>query len=564
MKLRFNVVNTVVAMLIGAVVVWTAVTVIARHSGERKNRAVEICIDIDEADDLCRRNNYPAADFLQRCRAIGAASAAVAEETLSSLENTGRIIRFGAADYQRLRLLDIILPGSIVSPNSLMVQDRELSGRLLQQLRLRYGIAVSTVSAGKYRVLYAKTGGSYTSPLFNDSLAVGFPSEKIAAAQAANLLITLKVQNTGNARWLPAGLPPSLSTIFWEGREIPGYPGNENIIADYIRENRIPYVDMEFVPFSGDDALRRVVAGNAVRGHTISSAELNRNPDPAIWLSRWVRAANERGIRFFYFRFYANKSIEDNLSYLRTLARNLKKQKYTLGHALPPDYPVRGNVNLWRLLAVITAMLMPLIGLYTGNKQKSPLVAYAVTNAITLSGALLMAALFYDTLFMQKLVNIPYVRLIFFLPILLSVFIIYPPEALQRFWSSKVSVKYLAAGIFAALVTAILVARSGNNAADWLRPETGLRQFMEDVFSVRPRTKEFLFGQPLLLAGFALKNPVLIILGMIGQVSIINTFLHAHAPVAISLVRSLHGIWLGALAGYVIVIVYRRIKRNWL
>ena len=562
MKLQFKIINTVIAILVGAVIIWAAATGMARHASERKNRTVEICIDIDEADDLCRRNNYSTADFLQRCRAIGVVSVAISEEPLSSLENTGKIVRFGADDYQRLKILDVILQGSIVAPNSLMVASRELSGRILQQLRNRYGIVVSNITAGKYQVIYPKTGESYTSPLFNDSLAVGFPAEKIAAAQAAKMLVTLKVQNAGDPRWITSGLPSSLSTIFWDGREIPGYPGNENIVTDYIREHRIPYVEMEFVSFSGDASLRRAVAGNAVRGHTIATAELNRNPDPGIWISRWLRAANERGIRFFYFRFYANKSIEDNLSYLRTLARKLKKEEYTLGHALPPEYPIRGNVELWRLLAVITAILMPLIGLYTGNKQKSPIVSYAITNVVTLSGALLMAALFYDAMFMQKLVNIPYVRLIFFLPIVLSVFIIYPPPDLRRFWSSKISVKYLAAGILAAVIAAIIIIRSGNNAADWLRPETGLRQFVENLFYVRPRTKEFLFGQPLLLAGFALKNPALIILGMIGQVSIINTFLHAHAPLAISLVRSLHGIWLGAIIGYVIIIAYRRIKRN--
>ncbi|MHB9155425.1 MAG: DUF5693 family protein, partial [Endomicrobiales bacterium] len=112
-----------------------------------------------------------------------------------------------------------------------------------------------------------------------------------------------------------------------------------------------------------------------------------------------------------------------------------------------------------------------------------------------------------------------------------------------------VQVKDLALAGAAAAAVAVLLIRSGNSGAEWLKPDSGMRQFLEDLLVIRPRTKEFLIGQPLLFLGFYWKRPWLIILGMIGQVSLVNTFLHAHSPVMVSLIRTFHGVWLGLLIG---------------
>ncbi|MCJ7645350.1 DUF5693 family protein, partial [bacterium] len=45
---------------------------------------------------------------------------------------------------------------------------------------------------------------------------------------------------------------------------------------------------------------------------------------------------------------------------------------------------------------------------------------------------------------------------------------------------------------------------------------------------------------------------------LIGQVSIINSFCHAHTPLVISLGRTINGIWLGIIVGVLLVAIVRR------
>lgn len=86
--------------------------------------------------------------------------------------------------------------------------------------------------------------------------------------------------------------------------------------------------------------------------------------------------------------------------------------------------------------------------------------------------------------------------------------------------------------------------------------ERDLRGILEDVLGVRPRFKEFLVGHPLLLVGLLLHprggrpaTAALLALGTIGQVSLVNTFLHLHTPLTLTLLRSLYGVGLGLLLG---------------
>jgi hypothetical protein len=74
---------------------------------------------------------------------------------------------------------------------------------------------------------------------------------------------------------------------------------------------------------------------------------------------------------------------------------------------------------------------------------------------------------------------------------------------------------------------------------------------------VRPRTKEFLIGYPLLwlALGGVLRGRVrgwtwfVAALGTVAPISVINSFCHVHTPLWITLQRSLWGLFLGFLCG---------------
>ena len=93
-----------------------------------------------------------------------------------------------------------------------------------------------------------------------------------------------------------------------------------------------------------------------------------------------------------------------------------------------------------------------------------------------------------------------------------------------------------------------------------------MRQLLDRILGVRPRTKEFLIGHPLMLIllyfGYELKLFPLVMVGTIGQVSIINTYAHIHTPLNISFLRTFHGLWIGILIGIIAIIIIKAVGRK--
>ncbi len=94
--------------------------------------------------------------------------------------------------------------------------------------------------------------------------------------------------------------------------------------------------------------------------------------------------------------------------------------------------------------------------------------------------------------------------------------------------------------------------------------EIQARGLLESLLVVRPRTKELMLGHPALMLAVALALrdrrtwlPLAAILAGVGQVSLLNTFCHLHTPLAISFLRTGHGLWTGALVGLIAILVWR-------
>ncbi len=119
-------------------------------------------------------------------------------------------------------------------------------------------------------------------------------------------------------------------------------------------------------------------------------------------------------------------------------------------------------------------------------------------------------------------------------------------------------------------VVFIYLSRSGNFP---LIPVSDLefewRSRLADLFSVRPRTKEFLLGYPALLLGSWLGPPalrrgwgfVLAALGGVAASSVLNTFVHLHIPAAVSTGRTLVGLGLGLAVGLLAVLLFEGLRR---
>jgi hypothetical protein len=88
--------------------------------------------------------------------------------------------------------------------------------------------------------------------------------------------------------------------------------------------------------------------------------------------------------------------------------------------------------------------------------------------------------------------------------------------------------------------------------------ELKFRAILDQIMTVRPRTKEFLVGHPALFVGIGLLltrrrawGLPLVALGMLGQASLLNTFCHIHTPLSLTIMRATNGLVLGLLFGIV-------------
>jgi hypothetical protein len=122
-----------------------------------------------------------------------------------------------------------------------------------------------------------------------------------------------------------------------------------------------------------------------------------------------------------------------------------------------------------------------------------------------------------------------------------------------KVWQVVVGLVILAGLVF-------YVIRTGSDNPDMVTGlEMRVRQLLDNILGVRPRTKELLIGHPLMLVllyfGYRYTMIPVLIIGVIGQVSIINTYTHIHTPLMISLQRSAHGLWMGTVIGIVAIVI---------
>lgn len=112
----------------------------------------------------------------------------------------------------------------------------------------------------------------------------------------------------------------------------------------------------------------------------------------------------------------------------------------------------------------------------------------------------------------------------------------------------------------ALVVLTLLVLRSGNDPGVGVSPiELKIRAILDQLLYARPRFKEFLFGHPAMVLALIFAAQAnrtwaipLLIIGAIGQASLLNTFCHLHTPLLVSLWRAGLGILIGAILGLVV------------
>lgn len=226
-----------------------------------------------------------------------------------------------------------------------------------------------------------------------------------------------------------------------------------------------------------------------------------------------------------------------------------------------------------KLFALITAILFPALAIITqfpqnmvqGNFYERLFNGcfYLLKMVILcILGSLMITGLLSDISFLKGIERFSGVKLSFILPLLLiGLFFYLRPQrikstffVLKRLYYSPVRTAGLVSIFSLFFIFIVMIIRTGNLIVLPRIPwELEFRQLLEQLFYVRPRTKEFLLGYPLLLISFLYIDVKISrlwiwffnILGSIALISVVNSFCHFHSPLNISLYRTILGMILG-------------------
>lgn len=189
---------------------------------------------------------------------------------------------------------------------------------------------------------------------------------------------------------------------------------------------------------------------------------------------------------------------------------------------------------------------------------------YLRSGVVLLIGGLTVAALAFDTAFLVAADTFWGVKALLFGPAVIAAAVaaylslgrprladILPVLDLPiRIWHAALGLLVLGAVWF-------MLLRSGNSGIQ-IDPELVMREQLEDLFAIRPRTKEFLIGFPALVLAIVAASRSrygwwLYAVAAIGTASAINTFTHFHSPLVISTLRTVYGLGLGFVVGLVLL-----------
>lgn len=240
-----------------------------------------------------------------------------------------------------------------------------------------------------------------------------------------------------------------------------------------------------------------------------------------------------------------------------------------------------------KLMALGAVIVFPTLALLRGVSKEGKTPGAAVLTFICISlfsllGALFTVGLLADAGFMLKLDQFFGVKLAHVIP--LVIVMLYFPlittkggellEKVKGLMESPLKLGVALAAGFMAVAVTVYVLRTGNEGMAVSGLELQFRSMLDQLLGVRPRTKEFLLGHPalllLLIYGYRDNRFLpLLLLGAIGQASLVNTFAHIHTPLVVSLLRAFNGIWLGIVLGLAVFLVIKLATRwrrdsNWL
>lgn len=247
--------------------------------------------------------------------------------------------------------------------------------------------------------------------------------------------------------------------------------------------------------------------------------------------------------------------------------------------ALAIAYFVLNKILFLQAFALIIAVVAPTYAVIKAAKGSTRIVdillQYVKAVGISLVGIIIVIGLLNGNGFITGFEVFKGVKLVYIIPIFgVLLFVVaeinrLTDKDLKKSLSNTVTllnkeVKYwhLLLMLVIAGVGLFYITRTGNSGSV-SDLELAFRQWLENTLYVRPRTKEFLIGFPLFVLALYVMGinkkwgSILLVPGVIGFLSIVNTFTHLHIPISVSALRTLYSVSLGFVIGLVFILIFK-------
>lgn len=392
--MKLNKIDKLVLILVCFSLLVGIYTIYQRTGIEKQYMTAEIILDYNEMKKFADSSEKDLGWWLKEFKEYGAQSVAMQEETIKLMVEGGKPLRaeivselvkkYGWQDDYNSEIADMIEKNEI-TPNDVIVttEDESLYDYLVSGLTERYGrdlfdtyildnvyyVVLNGVPDDAYYGGMEKTidiygKGVYESRKVVDSrlmnIGVGYDEEKINLIKSAGLDVILRpinfsrynekladVYKAANEKY---GLVPRIYLL--HGKEVLGYPENENKLLDYVNEENIAVGLIEssnqrehlegkgqndLVEDSGYKALRVFTMWDYIRQrnkyYNYEGAEEIENT--------MFRAITERNIRAIYFKpFFEEEESTKYMTYaaeyertFKSLEKRLNEHDIKLGRA---------------------------------------------------------------------------------------------------------------------------------------------------------------------------------------------------------------------------------------
>ncbi len=595
----------------------SSVAIVQRYRVEARNKSVCLVAEYETIEALASAQGLTIDRALENLKQQGLLGVALTEETLGDLIGQGRVA-FSVPANQ---------PAKEDVPVGLTFADQREVARVRKALQIRFQGLVGR-SEGR--------GATMSLPQISASVLrqtpVGLNPVQAMVAQRHGLIIVARCSNPNGisgagVRGTLAWAKSSGATIYLpQGEQVLGRRDAFEEMLTGLRESEMFYASPEFAKLGGDANVLDKAPDLVLRLHSAQAAELDKLPEQDA-VDRYVKAARERSMRILLIRPLSVASalpLGSFADFMKRITTEIRREGGDIGapkispdNAMPKLYVMAlslvGAPLVWaafclfatnarvraglamlafalalaaavktgqQVMALLVSMAAPLIAFawLIDKKPKSLIHGYVVVSLVSLVGGLYVAGMLTGLNYAIRADEFRAVKLSVFLPIPLVGFLC-ARELVDWKAALKSPITWGAAGI-GVLVLAVLmlmVARTGNDSGVGAsNTELLMRNVLDRVLYVRPRTKEFLIGHPLLVVGCGLLAWVMtlpeegrakwggwvavaLMLASMGQTDVVNTLTHLHIPVGLSLIRIAEGWVLGGVFGAILWFVFQRL-----